>query len=274
MKRGMLWILGGLAIFLIIYIGGRTPKNDRVWESGFERLNTVTIIDETHVSIADIRDWRYSKEAPTSFKYFDETYDLEKLEQVWFVLEPFSKWQAVAHTYFIFDFSDKDESLSISIEARREKNETYDGLKGMFRTYELYYSWGTETDFTGRRAYKDDAVMYMYPMKLSHEQSVNLLKHLALETNKLAENPRFYHTFSSNCTNELAKVVRSYKPDALPWYSVYVLPGYADRFLYDQGYLDVDVAKYQLHEQYLITDVVQKSYPDFKGPVRERISGS
>ena len=155
-------------IIVTIFIGSvfiKQPKNYRDWENGFERLSSAEFISNSTIKINNIRNWQYQDDHVISANYVDETYDLDYITRVWFLVEPFSKWHAVAHTYFVFDFTDK-EPVAFSIEARREKKENYSPLKGLFNSYELYYSWGTEHDFTGRRAYKDGETIYMYPLKL------------------------------------------------------------------------------------------------------------
>ena len=102
---------------------------------------------------------------------------------------------------------------------------------------------------------------------------INLFKTLAEETNTLADHPRFYNTLFDNCTNELAKIVRKANPAALPWYSLYVLPGYADYFLYDHGYIDTRLSKNELRQMYNITDIVRQNYKEgFSDAIRDVIS--
>lgn len=81
---------------------------------------------------------------------------MQRLERVWFVEEPFTiapfySFEGVAHTYFVFDFQDQ-QPVAVSVESRRERGEGYDSIHGLFNEYELMYIWGTERDFTGRRA--------------------------------------------------------------------------------------------------------------------------
>ncbi|KKR50201.1 MAG: hypothetical protein UU81_C0013G0025 [Microgenomates group bacterium GW2011_GWC1_41_8] len=266
-----LLVLVMISYFVYVYIILK-PSNDKAWELEFQTPSTVEFIDEDRVKINHIHDWEYTDEFQTSVRYFDETYNMKNLRRVWFVLEPFSKWQAVAHTYFVFDFQ-YQEPIAFSIEARREVNEAYSGGAGLVGGYELYYSWGTERDFTGKRAYRDNATLYMYPLKLSGSRMINLFKTLAEETNTLADHPRFYNTLFDNCTNELAKIVRKANPAALPWYSLYVLPGYADYFLYDHGYIDTRLSKNELRQMYNITDIVRQNYKEgFSDAIRDVIS--
>ncbi|MCR4263532.1 MAG: DUF4105 domain-containing protein [Candidatus Roizmanbacteria bacterium] len=260
--------------FLVYVFIIQKPSNDREWALEFEKPSTVEFIGEDRVKINNIHDWEYTDNYVPSVHYFDETYNVKDLEKVWFVLEPFSDWPAVAHTYFVFDFQHQ-EPIAFSIEARREAYEPYSGVEGLAGKYELYYSWGTEHDFTGKRAYDQNATLYMYPLKLPQPRMINLFKTLAEETNTLAEKPRFYNTLMSNCTNELAKNVRKANPEALPWYSLYVLPGYSDYFLYEHGYIDTQVSKLELRQTYYITHIVQQYYPDkFSDAIRDVITAT
>ena len=73
--------------------------------------------------------------------------DVDKLERVWFVKEPFTVaplygFDGIAHTYFVFDFQDQDPVV-ISVEARRQHGLAYDVVRGAFNEYELTNIWGT-----------------------------------------------------------------------------------------------------------------------------------
>ncbi|MEJ0024243.1 MAG: hypothetical protein WDN76_13150 [Alphaproteobacteria bacterium] len=56
-----------------------------------------------------------------------------------------------------------------------------------------------------------------------------MLRHLLERTHALETTPRYYNTWSSNCTNELAKATK------LKWDKSFILTGTADNHLYKLG---------------------------------------
>src|SRR6185312_13430070 len=103
---------------------------------------------------------------------------------------PFSSLEAVAHTYFVFDFTDQPP-LVLSVEARRERGEVFDLVRGLLNEFELMYIWGTEPDLTGRRAIVEHNRLYMYPLTIPRESAQALLLELARTSQALETQPRF-----------------------------------------------------------------------------------
>src|SRR5262249_44498053 len=73
--------------------------------------------------------------------------------------------------------------------------------------------------------------IYIYPLKLSEEQKQSFLRALLDRTVEVERHPAFYNTFTSNCTNELAKVAR------LDWHYSWILTGYSPQRLFDLKYI-------------------------------------
>jgi hypothetical protein len=72
-----------------------------------------------------------------------------------------------------------------------------------------------------------DKQVYVYPLALSDQQEGDFLKALIGQTVEVSARPRFYNTFTSNCTNELAKVAK------LDWHYSWVLTGYSPQRLFE-----------------------------------------
>lgn len=266
-------VLSAIGIIGLLAAYSQVPSNNKDWEVGFEIFPETKISkDQTNVEIKNIRDWNYSQTDIISKDYIDRTYNIDNLERVWFLVEPFSKWDGIAHTYFVFDFTDQ-EAISFSIEARREKGEEYFAALGAVNQYELIYMWGTERDFTGRRIYKDDADVYMYPLNIQKVSGQKLFLELARSTEELRNNPKFYNTLTSNCTNNLAKSANNVKAGTIPFNIAQILPGYSDEFLYGLDYIPTNESLDKVREKYYITDIVNEVYtdPNFSSLLRERI---
>jgi hypothetical protein len=239
------------------------PSNDRDWEFGMATLPRITMRDGS-VLVQNVRDFRYTAEGTRSSEYVDRAFEVERIERAWLVEEPFriapfTGFEGVAHTYFVFDFQDRPP-VAISVESRREKGETYDAIRGSFNEYELIYIWGTEEDLTGRRAVLEKNPLYMYPITASTESIRELFLQLARTSQELESRPRFYNTLTSNCTNELAKAANKVNPDAIPPNRALVFPGYSDEVLYELGFIPNDAPLEEISRRYYITDVAVVNY--------------
>ena len=171
---------------------------------------------------------------------------------MWFLLEPFPEWDATGHTYLTFDFED-GSTLSFSVEGRREADEDFSAIRGLLRGYELTYSWGTERDFLARRLLYLGNEVYMYPLVVEKEQAEAIFRALAEETNILAEEARFYNTFTSNCTNILAQTVNDLYPNTLPYDISWILSGWSDRYLIAQGFTPSEGSIQETQERYALS---------------------
>jgi hypothetical protein len=241
----------------------KRPSNDRDWEYGMATLAGVSV-DGNTVHIANVRDYAWGPDGPRSSDYVSRTYDVTHLSRVWFVKEPFPlipqvDFGFVAHTYFMFDF-DNQPPVGLSVEARRERGETFDGFHGIVNDFELIYIWGTERDLTASRAVREGHGLNMYPLTVPDEAARRLFLHLADVTQRLATQPRFYNTLTSNCTNELAKVANSVEPNAIPLNIGLILPGFADTELYNLGFLSHTLPLETLRERASISDFVRANY--------------
>jgi hypothetical protein len=267
-----------LALAALAYAAlGPRPSNARDWEFGMATLAAVAIHEDT-VTVGNVRDFRYAAGEVRSAEYFGRTYAADRIERVWLVVEPFvigpfAGFGGVAHTYFVFDFRDQPP-VAVSVEARRERGETYDALRGLLGQFELIYVWGTEQDLTGRRAVFERNPLYMYPLRISAEGARELFLQMARATLELEARPRFYNTFTSNCTNELAYAANRVRPGAIPPNVALVFPGYADEVLYDLGFIPTDAPLAEVSRRYFITDLVLAHHeqPDFSARLRRALA--
>ena len=253
----VLAILVAVFIFWYFAVGIRQPQANRVWKENFAVFPQVTI-NTDEVIIKDIRDWHYAKDKVLLKEYIDQTFTPSQVSKVWLVQEPFANWKAVAHTLFVFDFLD-GKSVAFSIEARTEVGEKYGAWAGLWRNFELVYLWGTDQDFINRRLVYFDHDVYKYPLNITPEFGTQLFLELAKETIRLEQKPRFYHTLASNCTNNLADVVNKINPGVIPLFTrARVLPGYTDKFLFEQGFIDTEAKNLEeMQEQFKLLKSVE-----------------
>jgi hypothetical protein len=187
------------------------------------------------------------------------------------VLVPFSrKWRGPAHAFVSFGFED-GEYLAISVEARREEDETYGVLKGLLRRYELIYVIGTEHDLIGRRALYDGGDVFLYPIRATPQAVQAMLTGMLRRANALHAKPEWYNTITNNCTLNLVHHVNAIAPGRIPSSWRIVLPGYSDEVIYNLGLIDSTGGLAESRARFRINDraVAAFNAPDFSARIRE-----
>lgn len=217
----------------------RDPSNNREWGLN-EAILPYAEFDGHVVHVHDIRNTSYTTTEDYAPAYYDKTFDLDRLTAVWFVVEPFSDWGGAAHTFLSFEFEGPDY-VAVSVEARKERGETYHFLKGLFRQYELWYLIGDERDVIRLRTnYRHDDV-YLYPIRAPRGKIRELFAAMLDRANRIREHPEFYNTLTDNCTSTIIEHVNSLSPRRIPFGFKALFPGYSDRLAYDLGLIDTDL---------------------------------
>jgi len=235
-------LMVGATVFagLTIWHFSKKPRSDREWSPP---LAEVAHFEETatyQYDVKNVRAWEYGLEGALRKAWLTQSVNAEQLSEIWFFVEPFTGNPLFAHSFLSFVFEDDNgqrNTLSVSVEARKEANEPYSAVKGAFRKYELLYVWSTEKDVLTRIAVKLDHTLYAYKLDLEQEKAMVIFDHFVQRTNELADKPRFYNTLHSNCTNELAKAVNDAFPGALPWHRSWVATGRSAKWLHKLGFI-------------------------------------
>jgi hypothetical protein len=240
-------------IALILALGAAAcvtgpPRQDRDWYPYLARAPEVTLTEE-RFDVAPVSDWSYAAQGPTAETYVSAGFRIEDLRNVWFMLEPQPGSQLAAHTLLLFEF-EGDRILGLTIEARRERDEDYSALRGIFNTFELAYIWASARDLLTRRAVMLDHETFIYPVSITDEQKRALLRRLLERTDALEAQPRYYNTLFSNCTNELAKAA------GFHWAPAYIFTGRSDEYLFRRGIIPGETFA-QAHERSDMTAFVQ-----------------
>ncbi len=254
MYKKILLGLSLLLILLFIYLGLKHPSLTRNWEPDSSTLPEVSVSGEK-LSIKNLRDYTYLNGEIIAREYIDREFDLSKVSNAYFLINPFTGSNATAHTFFTFEFED-GQSFSVSVEARKEVGEKYSAIKGLLNEYELWIAWGTTHDFEERRTkyFKED--LYKYPLLVSTSTVRSVILDLASETERLASKPEFYNTIFSNCTNYLADSANRVSPGSIPWHYARVLTGYSDEYLYKLGLIPHDEPFLKVMEKYKVKESV------------------
>jgi hypothetical protein len=231
-------LLSALAVVLFaillfaIFVMTRTPRLDRDWEEHLAVMPKIEM-SASGFSLGPATDWTYAPEGPTAKGTASFSANYADLRNVWFMVEPQPGGGYAAHTLVLFEFAG-DRMIGLTVEARREKTEQYDAVQGLFNKFELAYIWSTSKELLTRRAVFLKKDIYVYPLKLDDKQKDDFLKALLQQTVSVETTPRFYNTFTSNCTNELGKVAR------IPWHYSFILTGYSPQYLHKLKYIPGD----------------------------------
>jgi len=225
-----------LSLFWFFWYGNIKASNDRIWHKNVAVLSYATI-NNNLITVHNIRHIKYITEEDYQISYYDETFDLHKLDEINFIA---SYWMGknIAHTFLSFSFSD-DKHLAISIEARKELDESYSIIKGLFKDNELYYVVADESDLIGvrtniRKNPPEDVYMYQIKADLKDQQEVFL--NYIHKLNELKKIPEFYNTLTLNCTTSIWNNTLINYPD-IPFSWEIVISGYTAHYLYRNNLL-------------------------------------
>ena len=268
LKRGAV-ALGILIVGASLALVLAQPRADRRWVTQHAVTAHADVRGNT-ATLHRLRNFSYTAEETFTPAYDDRTYDLDKLETVWFIVTPFSRqWRGPAHTFVSFGFSDS-QYVAISVEARREPGETYGPLTGLFRQFELIYVIGDERDLIGSRAAFGDYDVFVYPIRATQERIRALFVEMLARSNALSTNPEFYNTLTNNCTSNVVDHVNHLVPHAVPQGLKTILPGYADEVAYSLGLIDNSISLEEARRRYQVNAKAQRfaTDPDFSRRIR------
>jgi hypothetical protein len=266
--RGMFYLLlfAGLIYTLLIVL--IRPSNQRNWTIDQARTASVAFNADL-VKIQNVRNSVYRSTSDFDVRWEQREYDLNQLDTVWFIVEPFADWRGPAHTFLSFGFSNGDY-LAISVEIRKEQGESYSPLRGLFRQYELMYVMGDERDLIGLRANhrKDD--VYLYKIRASKQKARELLVSMLQRSNQLATEPEFYNTLTNNCTSAIVDHVDLIAPERIPLSYKTLLPGYSDELAYDLELIETTATREEYRKVHHINQLAKEfaDSEDFSAQIR------
>jgi hypothetical protein len=170
-----------------------------------------------------------------------------------------------------FNFGEEGH-LAISIEARKEKGESYSSIKGFFKQYELIYVVADERDLVRLRTnYRKNPIedVYLYSINWPKEDVKKVFLQYIDEMNRLNDNPDFYNTLMNNCTT-MIWINTLVNQDHLKFSWKVLASGFYAEYLYENGWLDQDLPFRELkngaHINSLANDADQAS--DFSKRIR------
>src|SRR5688500_3617113 len=272
MRRVFKISLGILAALAAVGVAAWTrvhPSNERSWIPQQAVLPSASFNGNT-VHVTGIRNFDY--EAPGQFTpaYYDRTFDLDMIESALFVLTPFSeRWRGPAHSFVSFGFADS-QFVAISVEARREPDETYDALTGLLKRFELLYVIGDERDLIGSRARFETTPVYVYPIRARKERIRQVFVDMLERANSLRAQPEFYNTITNNCTSNVVPHVNDVAPRRVPGGIKTILPGYTDEVAHRLGLIDTDLELEEARKRFRVNEGARRYADDPAFSIRIR----
>lgn len=257
-----------VGIFLVAFFCIR-PSLNRSW-SPDQAVLPVAAIEGNRVTISNIRNFAYRTTTDYTPAYYDKTFDLTKLNSLWFVAEPF-RGQKGAHTLVSFGFDD-GSYVAISPEVHKEVGESFSPYRGILRQFELTYVIADERDVIGLRANirKDD--VYVYPIKASKGQIRNAFVSMLERANTVnLHDPEFYNTIFNSCnSNILDQFNLALGTDIGLSYRT-LFPEHTDEVLYENGLIDTSLSLQEARSRYRINERAEKysESEEFSKGIRE-----
>jgi hypothetical protein len=229
----LFWIVAVIFAWVVLRHLRLKPSNDRSWVNDNERVTTAEF-DGDEVTVRNVRDFDWRSTRDFDERWNDLTFRLDQVTKIWFVLEYFDPTRRqMAHTVLSFEFED-GRRLACSIEVRREKEERFHPVKGLFRQYELIYTWATERDVIGvRTRCRRNSVTHLFEaVILGPGNERRMLESYLHRTNKLSDKPEWYNTVTNTCTTNIVRHVNEVYPGRVPRAVAVLLPGLSPKLLH------------------------------------------
>jgi len=227
------------------------------------------------VTVRNVRNCQYYANDVYLVDYYDKTFDMRAVQGVDFIVVPFASMPALAHTMLSFKVTGDDgkpDYLAISVEVRKEKNETYSPIQGAAQQYELIYVVADERDVIQYRTNYNSEDVHLYRTTASPEAARMLLSDVLGRVNEIAREPEFYDTITNNCTTNIVRHINRIRPNRVMADFRMLLPGYSDEVAYDQGLIERHGTFLQTKQQAYINPLAQRyaGREDFSELIRRR----
>lgn len=258
MSKKLIFCILVLLIIIIVSVIllSRQPSLERDWEKDQKILVEISF-SGSEIEIKNMRDFEYSSERDYIEKYYDKKINIDDLESLDYIIEPFSDFDGPAHTMFSFGLKNW-EYIVISAEIRKEKWESFSPFKWITREYEIVYMIWSETDFVKLRAnYRKDEVI-LYPINTPKEKIQKLFVSMLKRADELSTKPEFYNTVTQNCTTSILDHVNQLREEKIPWSKEALLPSHSDKVIYDLGLINTELSLEEARKYYKINELSEE----------------
>lgn len=269
----ILWVTISL---LVIYALIQTPSLDRDWWTIDQKILPAITFNWNIVDIQNIRNFKYNTTSDYQVNYYNSSFNLDDIESVYYIIEPFSTHDWPAHTMLSFWFKD-NKYLTVSSEIRKEKWESFSPFWWLLNQFEMVYVIWDENDLIKLRAnYRKDDV-FMYPIKTDKENIKKLFVSAMQRADKLSKVPEFYNTLTNTCTTSILDHVniirKENNKEKISWSKKVFLPSHSDQIAYDEWLIDTKLPLEEARAYYKINELSEQyaDSPDYSKMIRKEI---
>jgi hypothetical protein len=268
LKRGL---TAGAFVLVLAWWFSLQPSNERNWQPDLAVLPYATT-NGSEITLHNIRNCDYRTETDFDVRYYDKTFDLDKLQSADLYMVYWGS-PHMAHTMMSFGF-EGDAYVCFSIETRKEKGEGYSAVKGLFRQFELIYVAADERDVVRLRTnYRKGEDVYLFRLRGSREQVQKAFLDYVRRVNELHKRPEWYSALTHNCTTS----IRSQRAaaDRAPWDWRMLVNGHGDELLYERGAIATNLPLAELKQRCHINERARKAdqATDFSRQIRQGVPG-
>lgn len=213
-----------LSILKVESISEYTPKAGEIVPAPYQprRRQALLLSDKGgELVMGNVRELRAGLPLPDSFDWTTASMKPELIKNVYFVKKPFAPEFLAAHSFFLFTFEKgglrdgagrEIAGLTLSIESRTRVGQTFSPLTGLKNAFGIIWHLATWEDYSARTIHLEKGHLVPYPMQLSHEQKVSLLRE-SMTLAAVDRDGEFYHTITNNCTNNLLIIMNRVLPE-------------------------------------------------------------
>lgn len=271
-KRWTTFALLAATAVAVYYFGFVKPDTNVEWAPEQAR-HPIVEIDGDKIHVRNVRNFTWRSATDFTPGYYDRTYDVSKLNSMYYVVAPMPGLDAVAHVFVCFGFSD-GQTVAVSVEGRRRLGQAYQLIPSMFRQLQLMYVVGDERDVVGLRGAIWKKSVFFYPANATPERMRAIFVSMMEGAHELEENPEFYNLIWNNCMTRILAHLRRLGGHSLPHDLQVLLTGLSDRVAYRLGYIKTDLSFEQARRAFRIDQWMQTTPLDegFGARLRETLS--
>lgn len=257
-------ILYIVLIWFILWWLSLTPSLNKEWQNTEKipidiRFPNISLWDNPDIiTINNIRNFSHNSLTEYNIDYYNKEINLNKINSLYYIVEPFSNIKWPAHTMLSFWFTDWTY-LTISAELRKEKWESFNPLLWILNQYELIYIIWDESDLIKLRANirKDDVILY--PINIESKEIKDLFTSMLYRADKLTKEPEFYNTIWNTCTTNILSHVNSIKKEDISYFNYKILlPAFSDEIAYELWLINTLLSLEEARKYYNINNLSNK----------------
>lgn len=254
---------------VLIWWSTIVPPRDADWSPDVSRQVTGHLVGD-RLTLIDVRNFAWRTNEDFSEQWETREYDLAKLSSVDLFM---SYWSGPLMAHMILSFGFEDGShIAWSVEVRRRRGGAFSPIADLFKSNPLIIVAADERDVVGVRSNVRREDVQLYRMTLPRSSARQLLLAYVDDANKVANEPRWYNSITTNCTTAVVSMMRAVG-DAVPFDWRLYVNGYVPDYAYMRGALHTDNPMSEIRKAAHIDERAQKSglTPDFSSAIRQGI---